>query len=153
MATTVLKTVRFGELTFDETQVVHLIGGLIGIPGTDRVLVLQPGGMGPLYWLQSVERPEVAIVIADLAQVAADYRPVIPKQELLELGADQPEQALLFGVCVLAEDPQKSTVNLRAPLVVNPIQKRGRQIVLDNEQYPLRQPLLLPQPAALAEEA
>lgn len=153
MTTTVLATARFGEVTFDESQVLQLAGGLVGIPGTDRVLVMQPGGEGPLYWLQSAERGDVAVVVADLAQVAPDYRPVIPPADLTELGLAEPSAAILLGVCVLAHDPAQSTVNLRAPLVVNPIARRGRQVLLDDERYAIRHPLVLAPAPALAAEA
>lgn len=140
-----LQTPRFGELVFDESQVLNLLGGLIGIPGTSRLLVLQPGGEGPLYWLQSADDPDVALVVADLAQVAPDYQPVMAAADLADLALHEPEQALVLGVCVLAADPKDSTVNLRAPLIVNPIVRLGRQVLLDDERHSVRHALAVPQ--------
>lgn len=150
MTETVLRTARFGELAYAETHIVHLVGGLLGIPGTDRVLVVQPGGTGPLCWLQSVTDPALAVVVADLAYVAPDYRPVVSAADLAELELERPEDAIVLGVAVLASDPQASTVNLRAPLIINPVLRRGRQIVMEDDRYAIRHPLVLPTAKAMA---
>ena len=38
-------------------------------------------------------------------------------------------------------DPTMTTVNLKAPVIVNLRNRRGRQTVLDNSRYPVRMPL------------
>lgn len=152
MTQTVLQTTRFGELVFDESQILHLSGGLIGIPDTDRVLVVQPGGSGPLYWLQSADDARLAIVVADLGLVASDYRPVVSADDLSDLELTNPEDALVLGVCVLSSEPGASTVNLRAPLIVNPALRRGLQLLLDSDEYPLRHPLSVAPVGAAAGE-
>lgn len=153
MTATMLHTARFGAIAYEDSHVLHLGGGLIGISDMDRVLVVQPGGTGPLYWLQSVDEPELAVVVADTAQVVPDYKPEIAAADLADLDLKRPEDALVLGVCVLASDPGASTINLRAPLIVNPVRRRGRQVLLDDERYSLRHPLLLHAAPAVAREA
>lgn len=143
MAVTI-KTRRFGELVYTPEQLLIFPGGLIGIPDMERFIVLAPNGpQGPLYWLQSADRGDLALVAADVAQVAPAYKPVIGEHELASLGLSSLGEAMVLGVCVLGDTPASSTINLLAPLVINPVNRRGRQVLLDDANWSARHPLVM----------
>ena len=54
--------------------------------------------------------------------------------QALELEQDQDLQVLV----VLNHSPKATTVNLMAPIVLNPVTRRCTQLVLDGREYPLR---------------
>ncbi len=44
-------------------------------------------------------------------------------------------------VAVAGGDPLKMTANLKAPLLVNPDRRIGRQVILGSQTYSIREPL------------
>lgn len=137
-----ISTARFGELPYNPQHLLTLSGGLIGLPEAERFIVIAPHGPeGPLYWLQSVDRGDLAVVVADVARVVPAYKPEVPPAELSDLSLSSLAEAMVLGVCVLSDTPAKSTINLLAPLIVNPVTRQGRQVLLEDGKWSARHPL------------
>ena len=48
----------------------------------------------------------------------------------------------MLAVVKIPDDLSKMTVNLRAPIVVNTVNNRATQIVLEDERYSMRHPVM-----------
>lgn len=81
-----------------------------------------------------------SFVAIDPARVVAGYALVIDPADLVRLGSDGSQQ-LLFLCIVTVHDDGRDTVNLRAPLVINPASLRGIQIVTPESPYRIDHPL------------
>jgi len=87
-------------------------------------------------WLQSVDNPDLAFVVIDPCEVMADYRFEIDDETVRELESSNAEDYIpMVIVNIPREDPIKMTANLRAPVVVNALNRRGRQIVLKDDLH------------------
>ena len=76
------------------------------------------------------------------ARYFPDYAPVLPGTVCAELGLPHPGDALLYCLLTVPRgDVGAATVNLRAPVVVNPLAGLGRQVVLADGAHPIRRPL------------
>jgi flagellar assembly factor FliW len=94
-----------------------------------------------LYWLQSVAPDGPRFLAVQTASFFPEYAPDLPGGLRAELDLDDAGEARLFClVTVPRGDPSAATVNLRAPIVVNPSAGRARQVVL-TDGYPIRRPL------------
>lgn len=93
-------------------------------------------GAAGLYALESGSPSPVRLFLADAGVFVPGYAPPVPKATLqaLELEQDQDRQVLV----VLNHSPKATTVNLMAPIVLNPATRRCAQLVLDGREYPLR---------------
>jgi len=98
-------------------------------------------GAPGLYALEAGSPSPVRLFLADAAVFVPGYAPPIPEAtfQALELEQDQALQVLL----VLNHSPKATTVNLMAPIVLNPATRRCAQLVLDGREYPLRADLNL----------
>ncbi|WP_206810928.1 flagellar assembly protein FliW [Paradesulfitobacterium ferrireducens] len=69
-----------------------------------------------------------------------------PETEQVLRGGKSSESQLQLEVWLILtlnrQDVQSSTVNLKAPLILNPEEKLGVQLILDDERYSSRQPLV-----------
>ncbi|CAI3792881.1 Flagellar assembly factor FliW [Pseudarthrobacter sp. MM222] len=92
-------------------------------------------GAAGLYALESGATP-VRLFLADAAVFVPGYAPPIPAATLEALGLGQSEAPQLL--VVLTHAPGSTTVNLMAPIVLNPATGRCTQLVLDGRNYPLR---------------
>lgn len=138
----VLKALPTPASVAPSVQVLELAEPLPGIPGhRDYVLVPADAG-GNLFWLQSVAPDGPRFLAVSAASFFPEYDPVLPGAAGDELGlADVAEATLYCLVTVPDGDVSAATANLRAPLVVNPVTHRARQLVLTDGMHPIRQPM------------
>lgn len=138
-----LETSRFGALEVDEGQVFNLRRGLIGFPQARRFVVIRPKPSSALVWFQSVDRPDLAFVMANPFLFTEDYR-LEPGQGVLKALEAESEADLEVYVLVTipAGRPSEMTANLIGPIVLNPKTQKGEQLVVENSPYLVKQPLL-----------
>lgn len=134
-----IRTERFGEIEVNDGSVIMFREGLPGFPAAKRFVIVERGRPGQLKWLQAVEDPALAFVIADPRLFKPDYR-IQPRREDTEsLEIEPPDEEIeVYAVVAIPEDPRMATVNLAAPIVVNKRKMVGKQLVLLGGGYSLR---------------
>jgi flagellar assembly factor FliW len=132
-----IRTRPFGEIDLDERQLLGLPWGLLGFEDL-REWALLDAAQPPFYWLQSLERPEVAFVLIDPHMFRPDYEPGADPAELagLELASD--EERLVFAIVTIPADSERMTANLQGPLVINRRTRVGRQLVSTDPRWGVR---------------
>ena len=121
----------------EERGVLDCPNGLLGFPHAKRFVILEESkGAEPIFrWLQSVDDPDVAFVVADPDLFVKNYWENIPTGDLRECDLKENESLFLVIVTVPADDPFKMTANLLAPLFLSPLTKTIRQVVLSHSDY------------------
>lgn len=92
-------------------------------------------GAEGLYALRAVDA-DVRLFLLDAARVDRAYAPRIPAGIREEIGATETDVLRTFVIANPAEDGVH--VNLRAPIVVHPDTGRAAQVILDDQDYPIR---------------
>jgi flagellar assembly factor FliW len=134
-----IDTKYFGEIEYDVNKVITFPSGLPGFPDTHRFILMAESEPPDLfYWLQSVEDGDVAFTLMDVYRVMSDYDPVVEPEEIVELGDLSESPLEIYNIVVVPEDPKEMRVNLKAPVVINSITGLAKQVILENENYPLR---------------
>jgi len=146
--TMTVTTSRFGEVSYAETEVIAFPWGIPGFEDARRFLALTLEDQPHFVWLQSVDRPELALPCADPWQLFPNYEPRLPGYVVSALDVQNPEDFTILCVVVVTKDAAEMTMNLLAPVVVNLKTNRGRQVMLENSGYSAREPF--PRKAALA---
>ena len=95
-------------------------------------------GAAGLYALEAGSPSPVRLFLADAAVFVPGYAPPIPDATSQALELDQDEGQELQVLVVLNHSAKVTTVNLMAPIVLNPATRRCVQLVLDGREYPLR---------------
>lgn len=136
------KSTRFGELAVEEDKIIIFPNGILGFPDVKRFIVLDYEGEVPFKWLQSVDDPTLAFLIADPHTVKPDYQLSLKVADLADLGDGyDSDMAVLTILTIPHGDPKGMTANLRGPLVVNSRTMKGKQIVLQDDQYLIKHPI------------
>ncbi|MDH7605001.1 MAG: flagellar assembly protein FliW [Melioribacter sp.] len=115
-------TKQFGEIEFPDDLVITFENGLIGFEELKKFVFIKPEE-NIFYWLNSVEKPEIAFPLFAMRLIDENY----PQEENHEA----------FGIVILNPDPLKITINLKAPVYINQDSKTGFQKILDSEKYSL----------------
>lgn len=136
-----VNTRAFGPIDVREADVLSFQDGLYGFDTLRRFVLIDIAPDSPCRYLQSLDDPDLSFIVVDPWAVLPDYAPDVPDGELAHLGVDRPEDVLCLVIAVVPEDVQQMTVNLRAPLVINPKTRRARQVILIGDKYPIRHPV------------
>ena len=133
-----ISTTRFGTLSIDVDDVIRFPDGLPGLEECRCWVLLADTESDAIAWLQSVERHDVALAVTSPRRFVPAYQIRVARRELelLELDSVEAVQVLV----VLSKTGKSITLNLKAPLLINPNRRLGRQIVTNSElpvQYEL----------------
>ncbi|MBU7006411.1 flagellar assembly protein FliW [Phosphitispora fastidiosa] len=134
----IVKTRRFGDLTVEEQDIITMIGGLPGFEDNTKYALLDHDEKSPYKWLQSLENSELAFVVMEPFVFFADYQFELSQNDIRELEVARPEDVAVLVILVIPENPTEMTANIKAPLVINMAKMKGKQIVLNNEAYPVK---------------
>jgi len=137
-----VKDTRFGTIRYEEGDVIEVTDGLPGFRHLRRFLLIESDELAPLKFLQSLEEPFLSFPLIDPRIVVPDYRADIDETGREGLELEEPKNALVYCIVTLAERPENSTANLRAPLVINTANMRAGQFILQGAEYSVTEPLL-----------
>jgi flagellar assembly factor FliW len=123
------------EITVSET--VTFPNGIPGFESCHRWVVLAAESHTPLRRLHAVDGAEASFLTLDPRQVLEGYRCELSAADRARIGADT-KTPLLWLALVNVEANGAVSVNLRAPIVINPKTMVGQQVLPHDCLYPLR---------------
>ncbi len=143
-----ITTRKFGEIEINEQDILFMPQGLAGFADYKKFVLIQDPETDPLCWFQSVEEPNLSLVIMDPFIFKKDYT-VDGASVIREMKWENTsEEALLIYVVVNIfasasqkdesreeEKSRKITANLAGPLVINPNNHEAIQVILPNPDY------------------
>ena len=132
-----IQTRPYGEIEIDEKQRIVFPRGLFGFEEL-RNFALLDSTQQPFYWLQSLERVEVAFVLIDPLFFRPDYTPDVDPTEVEEIGASDPEDLLVFAIVTIPAAAARMTANLQGPVLLNRRTRVARQSISANPRWGVR---------------
>lgn len=136
-----VQTTRFGQIETIEVPdelVIEFPHGLPGFEHQKSFALIEDARYLPLLWLQAIGDPSVQFVAIDPTLIRPDYQVDVTDLDVECLELNENREADLLCILVTQGDPRATTVNLKAPLVINRQARRGKQVILTDERYPLR---------------
>ena len=129
----ILSGTRFGTVEFDGADVLQIEGGLVGLPDLRRFVLFEAKPGSPFSWLQSLDEPSMAFLVADPARYVPEY-----EEKVARRCPEITDAVVLATANVPAGKPNDTTLNLSGPIVVDATTRRGRQMILDDTAYTTR---------------
>lgn len=131
---------RFGEVEYDPDNLLQFPAGLIGLPKLRHFIVMPNKKKGPLFWIQSVDDPDIAFVLTDPTNFFLDYQLMPEDSERENLQLEEDDDYFILSVVTVPPD-QAITLNLAAPILFAPKTNRAIQVILENSNYSSKTPL------------
>lgn len=123
-----------------DTQVTHvdltLPTGLVGFPLAKRFRLTE--SEGGLYEMDCLDIPDMGFVVVAPSPYFPEYSPVIDADTAARLELNDPDDALVLLLVNLGNEEEPPGANLLAPVVVNRHTKKAMQVVLVDQELPLR---------------
>lgn len=131
-----LKTRHFGTIEIDEKGIIDFPEGLPGFESATKFILLSSSDeISPFQWLQGVNNPDLAFVVINPVTFKPDYDIDIRDEEVEILKVNDISRVLVYSIVVIPEDISKMTANLKAPVLVNTENMKGKQVILDRGEY------------------
>lgn len=133
-----ISSTRFGEIYYVEDDVLFFPRGIPAFE-KNRKWLLAGEEDNAIKWLQNIEDGELALPVTTPDAVMPDYNAKIPEDELDLVESRNPgDLAMLIVVSIPDAAPWNMTANLRAPILVNLKSRKAVQVIVLNEEYPIR---------------
>ncbi|WP_249871316.1 flagellar assembly protein FliW [Oceanobacillus saliphilus] len=130
-----IKTKYLSEVEITENKIIHFPVGLPGFAEeTEFVLLDLPEN--PIFQiLQSVKSYEIAFVVTNPYQIYQNYTFELDASLLDSLQISNEKEVAVLSVVTLKNPFKLSTLNLKAPIIINSNLKQGKQYILNTEEY------------------
>ena len=126
----------------DDVPVVEMRGGLLGFPEYTQFTLIKMNDEGLVYRLQSLEDEAINFVVVPAASFFPSYAPSVDDEVAARFDLVNGREVLILLVVTLGETFKDSTVNLMAPLLLDPNAQVAEQIIVENANLSVRTPLL-----------
>jgi len=129
---------RFGPFHYTSAEVIRFPWGMPGLADLRNFLALSVPDNERYYWLQSLERLDLALPLVDPWSIFATYAPVLSESAQESLEITHPSDFATLCVVVTEQGGNITYVNLLAPIIINIRRMIGRQVLLENTSYDIR---------------
>lgn len=135
-------TKHFGTIDIDEQKIITFPHGLFGFNQYKKFAIIyeltDDGEIPVINWLQSLEDKDVALPIMNPISIVPDYNPVVEDELLKPLGTWNETNIIFYTVVNAHSEVEQLTTNLKAPITINMDNFTGVQVMVENDNYPIR---------------
>ena len=136
-----VNTKPYGEMEVSDVQKLFFPYGILGFEQL-KYYALLDAKQAPFYWLQSLDRVEIAFAVIDPRVFRPDYTLDVEEEELEEIGLRSPADALDLAIVTIPDNTSQMTANLKGPIIVNRDTRVGRQCISTNGKWKVRHVIL-----------
>jgi len=137
-----LSTARFGKISIADEEIITFDEGLLGFEDYHRYVVLNTDDGSPFRWLQCVDDGNLAFVIIEPLSFMFEYDLEISDSDAEFIALKRAEDAVLYVIVSIPQNPKDMTANLQGPLVINAANRHGRQIISSNSRHSVKARIL-----------
>lgn len=116
-----------------------------GIPGLEKYRefeINQVGSNEKFKQIISIEDSNIGFIAISPFEIKKDYELNLSDDVIKELQIDSPKDVLVLSLITLGKTLEKSTVNLKAPVIINIKNNKGKQLILQDDKYNIKEPLV-----------
>lgn len=139
-----IKTKIFGDVEISDDKILLFEDGIIGFPDLKHFTLLhdeEKGQDAGIRYFQSVEEPGFAMPVMNPLMVCENYNPQVSEEFLSSLGNLSDDNIVVLVTVTVPSDLTKMTVNLQGPIIINSEEKKGAQIIVEGNDYPVKFPI------------
>ena len=131
------KTRIFGDVEIADDKIITLEQGMIGFPDLNHFALIYDEEKGndtsTIMWLQSMDEPDIAFPVMMPHLVKEDYDPKVSEEVIAPLGELTPDNTYLLVTVTVPKNIEDFSVNLKAPIVINMDNRKGVQLIVEDD--------------------
>ncbi len=131
-----------GEFKYTEDDIIELVKPIQGFEWIHKFILVELEGYKPFKLFQALEDDRIAFIVTSPFEFFEEYELNISDSVIKDLDIKNSKDVIILTTINLNSDPKKTTTNLRAPIIINKLNRLGEQIILDIQKYKIKHPLL-----------
>lgn len=135
-----MNTILFGEIPVIEEKYIAFNEGIPGFEHLTKFVLIQEESSTYFFYLQSVEEKEICFIMISPWGAIKEYDLKIPQSVEEKVGFGTELEVYL--IVTVNENPLKTTINMQAPIIINPETNKGYQMILEGSENNLRKLLI-----------
>lgn len=133
-----IQTAYMGEIEINPQDIINFEHGLPGFE-YEKAFVLLPIEENSVFQiLQSIQTEDLAFIITSPYTVTTNYNFDLDEATVHALDIQNVNEVAVFTIVSLKDTLAQSTVNLKAPIVLNTTNGKAKQVILDSEEFEIR---------------
>jgi flagellar assembly factor FliW len=138
-----IQTSRFGSVNLSPDDLIEFPEGILGFNDLRKFVLLDDPNDEIFAWLQSCEIPEIAFPVLEPELFAQGFEIVLNKHDMesLRLPIGKIDGIRSFTIITIPDDPTQMTANMKAPVIINVKERIARQVVLQDNNLAIREPI------------
>ncbi len=132
-----LKTRCFGEVQIKKEEIIRFTEPILGLGKYNQYILIENKSVFPTFWLQSVDNLELAFPVVSPFFVDENYSIRLNACDFEDIKLKKFNDVIILTLLVVPQDISSIRTNLRAPIIYNSTEKLAKQVVLQEEKYPI----------------
>ena len=133
---------RFGEFEFKQENIIYFPFGIPGFDNFKRYILLTKKNIPFFYFLHSIEDENLMFILTNPFFFLKDYSFKLSDEDLYFLEINDikniEKEIFVFSIVTIKDKTKKFSLNLKAPVIINLLKKIGKQVILYEDDYPVR---------------
>ncbi|GAA0746552.1 flagellar assembly protein FliW [Clostridium oceanicum] len=137
-----LNTKYHGTIEYEKKDIIHLEKGILGFENLKKFILFPAVDNDFFSIIHSIEDKDIGFVVTSPFEILKSYELSLKDSIIKKLKISKEDDVLILNIVTLNSEIENITVNLKAPIIINVKEKLGEQIVLDNNKYSIKHPLI-----------
>lgn len=130
------------QVSVEKEQLIHFEFGLPGFEDLKNYAIIEMEDYSPFLLLHSVEDHSIAMIILNSNAIDAGNNFDIPEHKLKNLKNNGENEIGIFFILKIHEDEKQITANVKAPVLINFVNQKGSQVILEDDKLSMDLPIL-----------
>lgn len=137
----VAETKFFGTIDIEDDKIINFPNGIIGFENLKNFALIYDSEReerSKISWLQSMEEPLMVLPVINPLDLMDNYTPTIEDELMKNIGDPADVDLLIFVTLSIPSDIEMMTANLKAPFIINTVERKAMQVIVENAEYPVK---------------
>ena len=137
----VAETKFFGTIDIEDDKIINFPNGIIGFENLKNFALIYDSEReerSKISWLQSMDEPLMVLPVINPLDLMDAYTPTIEDELMKNIGDPADVDLLIFVTLSIPSDLTMMTANLKAPFIINTVERKAMQVIGENSEYPVK---------------
>lgn len=126
------------SIEIEQKNIISFEHGLPGFNALHNFVLLPVEGNAALNYLQSIEQTDICFILMNPFLIIEDYEINISEEIVANLKIEKPEDTCLYSTLTITENIKDITANLAAPIIINTVNNKAAQEILNDSKYDIK---------------
>lgn len=132
-----------GEIIIDHSHMIQFPAGIPGFEEEKEFVLMDMSHVGNVAFqaLQSIHTPSLAFIVIDPYMLTSAYEFTLDDATIERMAIKHIEDVIVRVIVTVKSPFEQSSLNLKAPIVINTREKQGKQCIIETDEYATKTPL------------